>query len=177
MNNPFKNFNAKINSRNVKSQKEFIDTLQEEINRVAYVPSEAVCEDVVEEETTSENVDMSNIDNIKQRIEEIDDKINRTDDKCNEAKNVAETLRLEHNATLEEIVKLQALKESLINEKIDAIRELHDVVEHNLSILNKRLEREESIIDSLTDEEITKLYESVDELMNIFTSLTKPGTN
>lgn len=179
MNNPLKNFNAKINGRHVKSQKELIETLQEEINKVTYVPSEKVCEDIVEEETetTCENVDMSNIDNIKQRIEEIDNKINRTDVKCNEVKNVAETLRLEHNATLEEIVKLQAIKESLINEKIDAIQELHDVVEHNLSTLNERLEREETIIDSLTDEELTKLYESVDELMNIFTSLTKPGTN
>lgn len=177
MNKPFNNFNAKINGRHVKSQKELIDTLQEEINKVTYVPSETVCEDVVEEETTCENVDMSNIDNIKQRIEEIDNKINRTDVKCNEVKNVAETLRLEHNATLEEIVKLQAIKESLINEKIDAIQELHDIVKHNLSILNERLEREETIIDSLTDEELTKLYESVDELMNIFTSLTKPGTN
>lgn len=177
MNNPFKNFNAKINGRQVKSHKEFIDTLKEEINKVTYVPSDALCEDVIDEETTSENVDMSNIDNIKQRIEQLDIEIDRTDEKCDEMKNIAETLRSEHSATLEEIVKLQALKQSLINEKVEAVFELHDAVKYNLSILNKRLEREEIIIDSLSDEQITKLYESVDSLMNIFTTLTKTGTN
>lgn len=177
MNNPFKNFNAKINGRQVKSHKEFIDTLKEEINKVTYVPSDALCEDVVDEETTCENVDMSNIDNIKQRIEQLDIEIDRTDDKCDEMKNIAETLRSEHSATLDEIVKLQALKQSLINEKVEAVFELHDAVKYNLSILNKRLEREETIIDSLSDEQITKLYESVDSLMNIFTALTKTGTN
>lgn len=177
MNNPFKNFNAKINGRQVKSHKEFIDTLKEEINKVTYVPSDALCEDVVDEETICENVDMSNIDNIKQRIEQLDIEIDRTDDKCDEMKNIAETLRSEHSATLDEIVKLQALKQSLINEKVEAVFELHDAVKYNLSILNKRLEREETIIDSLSDEQITKLYESVDSLMNIFTALTKTGTN
>lgn len=177
MNNPFKNFNAKINSRQVKSHKEFIDTLKEEINKVTYVPSDALCEDVVDEETICENVDMSNIDNIKQRIEQLDIEIDRTDDKCDEMKNIAETLRSEHSATLDEIVKLQALKQSLINEKVEAVFELHDAVKYNLSILNKRLEREETVIDSLSDEQITKLYESVDSLMNIFTTLTKTGTN
>lgn len=177
MNNPFKNFNAKINGRQVKSHKEFIDTLKEEINKVTYVPSDALCEDVVDEETTCENVDMSNIDNIKQRIEQLDIEIDRTDDKCDEMKNIAETLRSEHSATLDEIVKLQALKQSLINLKVEAVFELHDAVKYNLSILNKRLEREEIIIDSITDEQITKLYESVDSLMNIFTALTKTGTN
>lgn len=177
MNNPFKNFNAKINGRQVKSHKEFIDTLKHEINKVTYVPSDALCEDIVDEETTCENVDMSNIDNIKQRIEQLDIEIDRTDEKCDEMKNIAETLRSEHSATLDEIVKLQALKQSLINEKVEAVFELHDAVKYNLSILNKRLEREETIIDSLSDEQITKLYESVDSLMNIFTALTKTGTN
>lgn len=177
MNNPFKNFNAKINGRQVKSHKEFIDTLKEEINKVTYVPSDALCEDVVDEETTCENVNMSNIDNIKQRIEQLDIEIDRTDDKCDEMKNIAETLRSEHSATLDEIVKLQALKQSLINEKVEAVFELHDAVKYNLSILDKRLEQEETIIDSLSDEQITKLYESVDSLMNIFTALTKTGTN
>lgn len=177
MNNPFKNFNAKINGRQVKSHKEFIDTLKEEINKVTYVPSDALCEDVVDEETICENVDMSNIDNIKQRIEQLDIEIDRTDDKCDEMKNIAETLRSEHSATLDEIVKLQALKQALINEKVEAVFELHDAVKYNLSILNKRLEREEIVIDSLSDEQITKLYESVDSLMNIFTALTKTGTN
>lgn len=175
MNNPFKNFNAKINGRQVKSHKEFIDTLKEEINKVTYVPSDALCEDVVDEETTCENVNMSNIDNIKQRIEQLDIEIDRTDEKCDEMKNIAETLRSEHSATLDEIVKLQALKQSLINEKVEAVFELHDAVKYNLSILDKRLEQEETIIDSLSDEQITNLYKSVD--MNIFTALTKTGTN
>lgn len=186
MNNPFKNFNAKINGRQVKSHKEFIDTLQEEINKVTYVPSDAVCEnettcetacDENNDETTCENVDMSNIDNIKERIEHLDIEIDRTNDKFDEMKHIAETLRSEHSAILDEIVLLQALRETLIKEKVEAVFELHDAVKHNLSILNKRLEREETIIDSLSDEQITKLYESVDSLMNIFTSLTKTGTN
>lgn len=186
MNNPFKNFNAKINGRRVKSQKEFIETLQEEINKVTYVPSDAFCEnettcettcDENNDETTCENVDMSNIDNIKQRIEQLDIEIDRTDDKCDEMKNIAETLRSEHSAILDEIVKLQALKQSLINEKVEAVFELHDAVKYSISILNKRLEREETVIDSLSDEQITKLYETVDSLMNIFTALTKTGTN
>lgn len=178
MNNPFKNFNAKINGRQVKSHKEFIDTLKEEIDKVTYVPSDAVSERCcLTTKTTCENVDMSNIDNIKERIEQLDIEIDRTDDKCEEMKNIAETLRSEHSVTLDEIVKLQALKQSLINEKVEAVFELHDAVKHNLSILNKRLEREETIIDSLSDEQITKLHETVDCLMNIFTSLTKSGTN
>lgn len=176
MNNPFKNFNAKINGQRVKTQKEFIDKLQEEINKVSYVPKEAIS-DVVEEETICEPIDMSNIDGIKEGIEQIDDEIKRTDERITEMKITAETLRSEHNAVLAEILKLQTHKEILLNDKIDAIQELHEAVTENLSKLNERLEREESIIDSLTDEDITKLHETVDSLMNIFTSLTKSGTN
>lgn len=176
MNNPFKNFNAKINGQRVKTQKEFIDKLQEEINKVSYVPKEAIS-DVVEEETICEPIDMSNIDGIKEGIEQIDDEIKRTDERITEMKITAETLRSEHNAVLAEILKLQTHKEILLNDKIEAIQELHEAVTENLSKLNERLEREETIIDSLTDEDITKLHETVDSLMNIFTSLTKTGTN
>lgn len=176
MNNPFKNFNAKINGQRVKTQKEFIDKLQEEINKVSYIPKEAIS-DVVEEETICEPIDMSNIDGIKEGIEQINDELTRIDAKIDEMKITAETLRSEHNAVLAEILKLQTHKEILLNDKIEAIQELHEAVTENLSKLNERLEREESIIDSLTDEDITKLHETVDSLMNIFTSLTKTGTN
>lgn len=176
MNNPFKNFNAKINGQRVKTQKEFIDKLQEEINKVSYIPKEAIS-DVVEEEPICEPIDMSNIDGIKEGIEQINDEIKRTDERITEMKITAETLRSEHNAILAEILKLQTHKEILLNDKIEAIQELHEAVTENLSKLNERLEREESIIDSLTDEDITKLHETVDSLMNIFTSLTKTGTN
>lgn len=176
MNNPFKNFNAKINGQRVKTQKEFIDKLQEEINKVSYIPKEAIS-DVVEEEPICEPIDMSNIDGIKEGIEQINDEIKRTDERITEMKITAETLRSEHNAVLAEILTLQTHKEILLNDKIEAIQELHEAVTENLSKLNERLEREESIIDSLTDEDITKLHETVDSLMNIFTSLTKTGTN
>jgi uncharacterized phage infection (PIP) family protein YhgE len=176
MNNPFKNFNAKINGQRVKTQKEFIDKLQEEINKVSYIPKEAIS-DVVEEEPTCEPIDMSNIDGIKEGIEQINDEIKRTDERITEMKITAETLRSEHNAVLAEILKLQTHKEILLNDKIEAIQELHEAVTENLSKLNERLEREETIIDSLTDEDIEKLHETVDSLMNIFTSLTKTGTN
>lgn len=176
MNNPFKNFNAKINGQRVKTQKEFIDKLQEEINKVSYIPKEAIS-DVVEEEPTCEPIDMSNIDGIKEGIEQINDEITRIDAKIDEMKITAETLRSEHNAVLAEILKLQTNKEILLNDKIEAIQELHEAVTENLSKLNERLEREETIIDSLTDEDIEKLHETVDSLMNIFTSLTKTGTN
>jgi archaellum component FlaC len=176
MNNPFKNFNAKINGQRVKTQKEFIDKLQEEINKVSYIPKEAIS-DVVEEEPTCEPIDMSNIDGIKEGIEQINDEIKRTDERITEMKITAETLRSEHNAVLAEILTLQTHKEILLNDKIEAIQELHEAVTENLSKLNKRLEREEDIIDSLTDEDIEKLHETVDSLMNIFTSLTKTGTN
>lgn len=176
MNNPFKNFNAKINGQRVKTQKEFIDKLQEEINKVSYVPKEAIS-DVVEEETICEPIDMSNIDGIKEGIEQINDELTRIDAKIDEMKITAETLRSEHNAVLAEILKLQTHKEILLNDKIEAIQELHEAVTENLSKLNERLEREESIIDSLTDEDIEKLHETVDSLMNIFTALTKTGTN
>lgn len=176
MNNPFKNFNAKINGQRVKSQKEVIDKLQEEINKVSYIPKEAIS-DVVEEEPACEPIDMSNIDGIKEGIEQINDEIKRTDERITEMKITAETLRSEHNAVLAEILTLQTHKEILLNDKIEAIQELHEAVTENLSKLNERLEREESIIDSLTDEDITKLHETVDSLMNIFTSLTKTGTN
>lgn len=176
MNNPFKNFNAKINGQRVKTQKEFIDKLQEEINKVSYIPKEAIS-DVVEEEQTCEPIDMSNIDGIKEGIEQINDELTRIDAKIDEMKITAETLRSEHNAVLAEILKLQKNKEILLNDKIEAIQELHEAVTENLSKLNERLEREETIIDSLTDEDITKLHETVDSLMNIFTSLTKSGTN
>lgn len=176
MNNPFKNFNAKINGQRVKTQKEFIDKLQEEINKVSYIPKEAIS-DVVEEETICEPIDMSNIDGIKEDIEQINDELTSTDAKIDELKITAETLRSEHNAVLAEILKLQTHKEILLNDKIEAIQELHEAVTENLSKLNERLEREESIIDSLTDEDIEKLHETVDSLMNIFTSLTKTGTN
>ncbi len=175
MNNPFKNFNAKINGRCIATQKEFIEKLQEEINKVSYIPKEAIS-DVVEEETICEPIDMSNIDGIKEGIEQINDELTSTDAKIDELKITAETLRSEHNAVLAEILKLQTHKEILLNDKIEAIQELHETVTENLSKLNERLEREETIIDSLTDEDITKLYESVDSLMNIFTSLTKTGT-
>lgn len=176
MNNPFKNFNAKINGQRVKTQKEFIDKLQEEINKVSYIPKEAIS-DVVEEETICEPIDMSNIDGIKEGIEQINDELTSTDVKIDELKITAETLRSEHNAVLAEILKLQTHKEILLNDKIEAIQELHEAVTGNLSKLNERLEREESVIDSLTDEDIEKLHETVDSLMNIFTSLTKTGTN
>lgn len=176
MNNPFKNFNAKINGQRVKSQKEFIDKLQEEINKVSYIPKEAIS-DVVEEETICEPIDMSNIDGIKEDIEQINDELTRIDAKIDEMKITAETLRSEHNAVLAEILKLQTNKEILLNDKVEAIQELHEAVTENLSKLNERLEREETIIDSLTDEDIEKLHETVDSLMNIFTSLTKTGTN
>jgi archaellum component FlaC len=176
MNNPFKNFNAKINGQRVKTQKEFIDKLQEEINKVSYIPKEAIS-DVVEEETICELIDVSNIDGIKEGIEQINDELTRIDAKIDEMKITAETLRSEHNAVLAEILKLQTHKEILLNDKIEAIQELHEAVTENLSKLNKRLEREETIIDSLTDEDIEKLHETVDSLMNIFTSLTKTGTN
>ena len=176
MNNPFKNFNAKINGQRVKTQKEFIDKLQEEINKVSYVPKEAIS-DVVEEETICEPIDMSNIDGIKEGIKQINDELTSTDAKIDELKITAETLRSEHNAVLAEILKLQTHKEILLNDKIEAIQELHEAVTENLSKLNERLEREESVIDSLTDEDIKKLHETVDSLMNIFTSLTKTGTN
>jgi archaellum component FlaC len=176
MNNPFKNFNAKINGQRVKTQKEFIDKLQEEINKVSYIPKEAIS-DVVEEEPICEPIDMSNIDGIKEGIEQINDEIKRTDERIIEMKITAETLRSEHNAVLSEILTLQTHKEILLNDKIEAIQELHEAVTENLSKLNERLEREESIIDSLTDEDIEKLHETVDSLMNIFTSLTKTGTN
>lgn len=176
MNNPFKNFNAKINGQRVKTQKEFIDKLQEEINKVSYVPKEAIS-DVVEEETICEPIDMSNIDGIKEGIEQINDELTSTDAKIDELKITAETLRSEHNAVLAEILKLQTHKEILLNDKIEAIQELHEAVTENLSKLNERLEREESVIDSFTDEDIEKLHETVDSLMNIFTSLTKTGTN
>lgn len=176
MNNPFKNFNAKINGQRVKTQKEFIDKLQEEINKVSYIPKEAIS-DVVEEEPICEPIDMSNIDGIKEGIEQINDELTRIDEKIDEMKITAETLRSEHNAVLAEILKLQTNKEILLNDKIEAIQELHEAVTENLSKLNERLEREETIIDSLTDEDITKLHETVDSLMNIFTSLTKSGTN
>jgi archaellum component FlaC len=176
MNNPFKNFNAKINGQRVKTQKEFIDKLQEEINKVSYIPKEAIS-DVVEEETICEPIDMSNIDGIKEGIEQINDEIKRTDERITEMKITAETLRSEHNAVLAEILKLQTHKEILLNDKIEAIQELHEAVTENLSKLNERLEHEETIIDSLTDEDIEKLHETVDSLMNIFTSLTKSGTN
>jgi archaellum component FlaC len=176
MNNPFKNFNAKINGQRVKTQKEFIDKLQEEINKVSYIPKEAIS-DVVEEETICEPIDMSNIDGIKEGIEQINDELTRIDAKIDEMKITAETLRSEHNAVLAEILKLQTNKEILLNDKIEAIQELHEAVTENLSKLNERLEREETIIDSLTDEDIEKLHETVDSLMNIFTSLTKTGTN
>lgn len=176
MNNPFKNFNAKINGQRVKTQKEFIDKLQEEINKVSYVPKEAI-PDVVEEEPICEPIDMSNIDGIKEGIEQINDELTSTDAKIDELKITAETLRSEHNAVLAEILKLQTHKEILLNDKIEAIQELHEAVTKNLSKLNERLEHEETIIDSLTDEDIKKLHETVDSLMNIFTSLTKTGTN
>ena len=176
MNNPFKNFNAKINGQRVKTQKEFIDKLQEEINKMSYVPKEAIS-DVVEEETICEPIDMSNIDGIKEGIKQINDELTSTDAKIDELKITAETLRSEHNAVLAEILKLQTHKEILLNDKIEAIQELHEAVTENLSKLNERLEREESVIDSLTDEDIKKLHETVDSLMNIFTSLTKTGTN
>ncbi len=178
MNNPFKNFNAKINGQRVKTQKEFIDKLQEEINKVSYVPKEAIIsDDVVEDETICEPIDMSNIDGIKEGIEQINDELTRIDERIDEMKITAETLRSEHNAVLAEILKLQTNKEILLNDKIEAIQELHEAVTENLSKLNERLEREETIIDSLTDEDIKKLHETVDSLMNIFTSLTKTGTN
>lgn len=177
MNNPFKNFNAKINGQRVKSQKEFIDKLQEEINKVSYIPKEAISDNVVEDETICEPIDMSNIDGIKEGIEQINDELTRIDAKIDEMKITAETLRSEHNAVLVEILKLQTHKEILLNDKVEAIQELHEAVTENLSKLNERLEREETIIDSLTDEDIEKLHETVDSLMNIFTSLTKTGTN
>lgn len=176
MNDAFKNFNARINGQRIKTQKEFIDKLQEEINKVSYIPKEAIS-DVVEEETICEPIDMSNIDGIKEGIEQINDEITRIDAKIDEMKITAETLRSEHNAVLAEILKLQTNKEILLNDKIEAIQELHEAVTENLSKLNERLEREETIIDSLTDEDIEKLHETVDSLMNIFTSLTKTGTN
>ena len=176
MNNPFKNFNAKINGQRVKTQKEFIDKLQEEINKVSYIPKEAIS-DVVEEETICEPIDMSNIDGIKEGIKQINDELTSTDAKIDELKITTETLRSERNAVLAEILKLQTHKEILLNDKIEAIQELHEAVTKNLSKLNERLEREESVIDSLTDEDIEKLHETVDSLMNIFTSLTKTGTN
>lgn len=177
MNNPFKNFNAKINGQRVKTQKEFIDKLQEEINKVSYVPKEAISDVVVEDESICEPIDMSNIDGINEGIEQINDELTRIDEKIDEMKITAETLRSEHNAVLAEILKLQTHKEILLNDKIEAIQELHEAVTENLSKLNERLEREETIIDSLTDEDIEKLHETVDSLMNIFTSLTKSGTN
>lgn len=177
MNNTFKNFNAIINGQRVKTQKEFIEKLQEEINKVSYVPNETVSDDVVEDESTYEPIDMSNIDGIKKGIDQINDELTRIDEKIDEMKITAETLRSEHNAVLAEILKLQTNKEILLNDKIEAIEELHEAVTDNLSKLDERLEREETIIDSLTDEDITKLQESVDSLMNIFTALTKTGTN
>lgn len=177
MNNPFKNFNARINGQHVKSQEEFIKKLQEEIDKVSYVPDETVCEDVVEDESIYEPIDMSNIDGIKKDIDQINDELTRIDEKIDEMKITAETLRSEHNAVLAEILKLQTSKEILLNDKIEAIQELHEAVTDNLSKLDERLEREETIIDSLTDEDIMKLQESVDSLMNIFTALTKTGTN
>lgn len=177
MNNPFKNFNARINGQRIKSQEEFIEKLQEEINKVNYVPTEAISDDGVEDESIYEAIDMSNIDEIKEDIEQINDELTRIDEKIDEMKITAETLRSEHNAVLAEILKLQTNKEILLNDKIEAIQELHEAVTDNLSKLNERLEREETIIDSLTDEDITKLQESVDSLMNIFTALTKTGTN
>jgi uncharacterized phage infection (PIP) family protein YhgE len=177
MNNSFKNFNAKINGQRVKSQAEFIEKLQEEINKVSYVPKEAISDNVVEDEPICEPIDMSNIDGIKEGIEQINDEIKRTDERITEMKITAETLRSEHNAVLAEILTLQTHKEILLNDKIEAIQELHEAVTENLSKLNERLEHEEDIIDSLTDEDITKLHETVDSLMNIFTSLTKTGTN
>ena len=178
MNNPFKNFNARINGQRIKSQEEFIEKLQDELNKVNYVPTEAIIsDDDVEDESICESIDMSNIDEIKEDIEQINDELTRIDEKIDEMKITAETLRSEHNAVLAEILKLQTTKEILLNDKIEAIQELHEAVTDNLSKLNERLEREETIIDSLTDEDITKLQESVDSLMNIFTALTKTGTN
>lgn len=177
MNNPFKNFNAKINGQRIATQNEFIEKLQEEINKVSYVPNETVSEDTVEDESTYEVVDLSNIDRIEEGIEQINDELTRIDARIDEMKITAETLRSEHNAVLAEILKLQTNKEILLNDKFEAIQELHEVVTVNLSKLNERLEREETIIDSLTDEDIMKLHESVDSLMNIFTALTKTGTN
>ena len=177
MNNPFKNFNARINGQRIKSQEEFIEKLQEEINKVNYVPTEAISDDDVEDESIYEHIDMSNIYGIKKDIDQINDELTRIDEKIDEMKITAETLRSEHNAVLAEILKLQTNKEILLNDKIEAIQELHEAVTDNLSKLDERLEREETIIDSLTDEDITKLQESVDSLMNIFTALTKTGTN
>lgn len=177
MNNPFKNFNARINGQRIKSQEEFIEKLQEEINKVNYVPTESISDDDVEDESIYEPIDMSNIYGIKKGIDQINDELTRIDEKIDEMKITAETLRSEHNAVLAEILKLQTNKEILLNDKIEAIQELHEAVTENLSKLDERLEREETIIDSLTDEDITKLQESVDSLMNIFTALTKTGTN